>query len=303
MLNACSWPRWGRLAALALVAGLAATSCSKKGGVSSGKGPAMWHVADADSDVYIFGSFHLLPAGVNWQRADIKTAFNKAMLLVLETDVRNENSGAVAGLVTQYGIASKDQPLRSRLSPEERAKFEEVCTALKLPAERLDAFQPWFAATALTVQYAQNKGLAAESGVEATLITQATTAKKQFAFLETPEEQIRFLAELPADVQMKMLTATLDELKNADAEMEAMQKAWASGDTAEMAKVFDKSIKEVPELYNALITERNKRWADEITRLMAGKGTVFIAVGAGHLVGNGSVIALLREHGLKVDGP
>lgn len=303
MLNVRSWPRWGRFAALALAVGLAAAACTKKDGTGAGKGPAMWHVADADSDVYIFGSFHLLPAGVKWQRAEIKSAFDKASLLVLETDVRNENSAAVAGLVTQYGIAPKDQALRSRLSPEQRTSFEEVCASLKLDPARLDSFQPWFAATALTVQYAQNKGLAAETGVEATLIAQAKTANKQFAFLETPEEQIRFLAELPADVQMKMLTATLDELKNADAEMEAMQKAWASGNTAEMAKVFDKSIKEVPELYTALITERNKRWADEISRLMAGKGTVFIAVGAGHLVGDGSVIALLRQHGLKVEGP
>ncbi len=36
---------------------------------------------------------------------------------------------------------------------------------------------------------------------------------------------------------------------------------------------------------------------------MAGAGTVFIAVGAGHLVGDDSVIALLRQRGFKVEGP
>lgn len=303
MFRARSLPRWGRLLSLALVVGLAAAACTKKESAKAGRGPAMWHVADADSDVYIFGSFHLLPKGVNWQRSEVKAAFDKAVLLVLETDVRNENSGEVAGLVTKYGIAPKEQPLRGRLTPEQRAQLEALCTSLKLDPAQLDAFQPWFAATVMTVQYAQNKGLAAETGVEATLIGQATGAKKPLAFLETPEEQIRFLAELPDNVQLKMLTATLEELKSADAEMDVMQNAWASGDTAEMAKVFDKSIKEVPELYTALITERNKRWADEISRLMSGKGTVFIAVGAGHLVGEGSVIALLRSKGLKVDGP
>ncbi len=40
---------------------------------------------------------------------------------------------------------------------------------------------------------------------------------------------------------MQMLTATLDEMKSADAEIESMQKAWANGDTGAMSKLFDKS--------------------------------------------------------------
>ncbi len=102
---------------------------------------------------------------------------------------------------------------------------------------------------------------------------------------------------------MQMLTATLDEMKSADAEIESMQKAWANGDTGAMSKLFDKSINDVPSLHQVLITDRNKRWADEIAKLMAGAGTVFIAVGAGHLVGDDSVIALLRQRGFKVEGP
>ncbi len=60
----------------------------------------------------------------------------------------------------------------------------------------MNAFQPWYAATALTVAEAQSKGLASDKGVESTLITDASQEKKPIAFLETLEEQIRFLAGL-----------------------------------------------------------------------------------------------------------
>jgi uncharacterized protein YbaP (TraB family) len=36
---------------------------------------------------------------------------------------------------------------------------------------------------------------------------------------------------------------------------------------------------------------------------MEGSGTIFIAVGAAHLVGEGNVVALLRERGYSVEGP
>lgn len=295
-------PHFGRLLVLLFALGIAA-NCTKNVGPKPAGGPAMWHVSDADSDVYLFGSFHLLPNGLDWEKPAMKIAFDKSVLLVLETDTRADNPGELTSLVQKYGVAPPNKPLRKRMTPEQLTAFEALSKSLGVDPVQLDPFEPWYAATILTVKYAQTKGLAAEKGVESTLIGMASTEKKPLAFLETLEEQIRFLAELPQDTQMKMLTATLDELKSADADMSAMQTAWATGDTAAMSNLFDKSIKEVPELHSVLITERNKRWADEITKLMAGSGTVFIAVGAGHLVGDESVVALLRQRGLKVEGP
>ena len=51
----------------------------------------------------------------------------------------------------------------------------------------------------------------------------------------------------------------------------------------------------------ALVARRNTRWADWVEARMAQPGTVFVAVGAGHLAGKGSVQALLGEKGLTVE--
>jgi len=56
---------------------------------------------------------------------------------------------------------------------------------------------------------------------------------------------------------------------------------------------FDK----FPELYRSLIVDRNRKWADEIGALLDDDANYLIVVGALHLVGQDSVIELLRAHG------
>jgi hypothetical protein len=58
-----------------------------------------------------------------------------------------------------------------------------------------------------------------------------------------------------------------------------------------------------PVLHEAVVLRRNRAWADEIARRLDGSGRIFIAVGAAHLVGQGSVVALLRARGIPVEGP
>ena len=53
-----------------------------------------------------------------------------------------------------------------------------------------------------------------------------------------------------------------------------------------------------PELAKVLLHDRNARWADTIKARMDQPGTVFIAVGAGHLAGNHSVQDYLKDRGL-----
>ncbi len=124
-----------RLLVLALALG-ALASCNKGVHKSLGE-PAMWHVSDADSDVYIFGSFHLLPNGVDWQKPDIKSAFDKSVLLVLETDTRPSNAVELTDLVEKYGIAPAGQTLRSQMTPDQRASFEKQCAVLHLDPARV----------------------------------------------------------------------------------------------------------------------------------------------------------------------
>ena len=75
--------------------------------------------------------------------------------------------------------------------------------------------------------------------------------------------------------------------------------AWSKGDPDGVASEMNDSLKDSPEVAQALLVDRNKRWAAWIAERMQQPGTVFVAVGAGHLAGAQSVQAQLGAYRLK----
>jgi uncharacterized protein YbaP (TraB family) len=49
-----------------------------------------------------------------------------------------------------------------------------------------------------------------------------------------------------------------------------------------------------------LLNNRNKNWVKQLNTIMKNE-SVFVAVGAGHLVGDEGLISLLRKEGYKVE--
>ena len=58
--------------------------------------------------------------------------------------------------------------------------------------------------------------------------------------------------------------------------------------------------KEAPALYDILLNRRNEAMADQIVARLAKGGTVFVAVGAGHLTGSDGIQAALERRGVQV---
>ena len=73
---------------------------------------------------------------------------------------------------------------------------------------------------------------------------------------------------------------------------------WSKGDPEALGAVMNKDIDKLPKLYKILLADRNVRWANWIDERMKKPGTVFIAVGAGHLAGKDSVQVQLGTHHL-----
>ncbi len=94
---------------------------------------------------------------------------------------------------------------------------------------------------------------------------------------------------------------TLDEIAAGPGYVDQMASAWVAGDSRQLDAMIVESMKATaPELYESLFVRRNTDWSDKIAILMQGAGTSFIAVGAGHLVGERSVPAILAERGFTV---
>jgi hypothetical protein len=160
--------------------------------------------------------------------------------------------------------------------------------------------RPWLVAVVLSGMPMQKGGYDPGAGVEFTLEKEAKAAGEQFRSFETMDQQLGFFADLPDDVQLAYLQSVLDD-KDGGGDIDKLVDAWMKGDLKALEKgVVDEAKGQSPALYEALIVNRNKAWADQIVERLKGSGVSLIAVGAGHLVGPDSVQAQLKKRGVEV---
>lgn len=280
-------------AALSLsLAGCATTARPPAGAVP---GPALWKVADEDTTIYLFGTVHALPEGKPWFDARIEQAFNAADELVTEIDVSEAARSAEA--LQAASLLPEGQSLRALMTEENRQQYEEALVGLGLPVEALDRFEPWFAALTLSLLPLIRSGYQTQSGVELALNRQA--GEKTRGALETVQDQVALFDTLPPEAQLALLDGTVEKLGSATSTLDAMVAEWLEGDAEALADMLNAEMTD-PVLYERLLTRRNANWAEWIERRLDEPGTVFMAVGAGHLAGEGSVQDQLKKRGIKV---
>lgn len=287
---------------LAALFAFAALSCAPTPAARSE--PALWRITDADSEIWLFGSAHILPPDLEWRGPRLNAAFAAAEELVTETDTGPEATAEIQRLSIDLGMQPPGQTLRAMLPSEDVARVTRAARNLNLDLTALDRLRPWLAALQISYAYAVRQGHSADAGVEAVLSAEARQRGMRMSSLETPEEQMRVLAELPHDASIDFLRATIVEIEADRGGLEAIDEAWARGDVEALNRVLGAEWDGVdPAVYDAIIARRNSNWTAQIVERLNGSGRILIVVGAAHLVGDDSVIAQLRARGIEVEGP
>jgi uncharacterized protein YbaP (TraB family) len=259
--------------------------------------PALWVVRDKDTTVYLFGTIHVLKPGMTWFDEAVKTAFDRSQQVVLEVVL--PDTATMQGLVMARGVATDGPPLTEQIPADKRAAFAKAVTDLGLPANAFDRFKPWLAATNLSIAPLSRLGYDAENAPEQVITAAAKAAGKPVIGLETADQQLGYFGSLSQQAQLAFLGSTIDELPKLETSMATMVDEWAKGDPDALAKDLNDSLKDSPEVGKILLVDRNTRWANWVAERMKTPGTVFVAVGAGHLAGSDSVQAQLAKLGVK----
>jgi uncharacterized protein len=289
------------LAAAALFASLPAAAAPAEGGqlevVQTGipARPALWLVRDHDTTIYLFGTVHALPQGIDWLRGPVAAAFDGSAELVTEiTEAKPEEMQAI---VRSKATLPPGKTLRGMLSPAQRKAYQDALAAYAIPPATFDRFKPWFVAVNLAALPILRDGYASENGVEQLLDARAKAARRPHSALETAEFQLGLFDSLSQATQIRYLGEVAAELPNAKNDIDAMIEAWKQGDADTLARLMNEDEDE-PELMQLLVINRNKTWADWIKTRLDKPGVIFLAVGAGHLAGAGSVQEQLAAKGI-----
>ena len=256
--------------------------------------PALWKVADEDTTIYLFGTVHALPDGIYWYIGKVADSFNQSQELVTEI-LESGDAGQSAVLAT--AVLPPDKTLRGLMSEAERAAFERALAGMNLQPGALDRFKPWYAAIYLATRPILDQGFNPANSVETTLAAQAKAMARPHTALETAEYQLGLFDSLPQEVQLRYLAEVVRTMPEAKNEIAGMVEAWKKGDAEELARIMNKDENE-PALMEKLLYARNRTWAHWIRARLDRPGTVFVAVGAGHLAGEGSVQDDLGKMGI-----
>jgi len=282
-----------------LVPALAALSLA---GAAQAK-PPVWVVRDADSELVLFGSIHVLPPGLDWTPPALAGALKSADDLWFELPIDPASEAETARLAMQTGLLPPDKTLSSLLPAADAARMARMAQRYGVPLPTLERLEPWFAEVALAQAIYLQAGGAVDAGVEKSVSALAPPGLARRAF-ETPAEQVTLFNGAPQAEQIASLRETLKEMETEPDQYRALIAAWMSGDLKAIDREAIQPLRRAsPLIFKRFLTDRNARWLPMLRQRLAGSGRTVVVVGVGHLIGPGGLPARLRALGYSVEGP
>jgi len=265
--------------------------------------PPVWIVRDADSELVLFGSVHILPAGMDWRPPALTRALAAADDVWFELPIDPATEAETSRLASQLGVLPPDQSLFHRLAPTDAERLGRVAKAYGADAAMLDRLRPWLAEVALGAAAYRKAGAGEAAGVEQAIAAAAPASAQRRAF-ETPREQIELIAGTSEAEQIDSLRGTLEEMEREPDQFARLVREWMSGDIKALDRdALEPLRKASPQLFRRIVTDRNARWTRVLDQRLKGHGRTVVVVGMGHVIGPDGVPARLRALGYRVQGP
>jgi len=282
--------RWRLITPLWIAAFIALPGCDRPRPAPAR--PALFLVRDADTRIWLFGTIHALPPSVDWETPAVTRAIASSDQLV--TEIAKPNPAVISALFVKLARRGGLPPIAARLPADHRDALDHAIANAGESAATLDRLETWAAAVTIDSGRARAAGATPADGVETVLA--ARFAGKPHRAFESAGSQLRFFDTLSERDQRLLLARTVEDSSG----YPALLAAWSAANVAALARSNDRLFAGAPGLEAALLTNRNARWSRWIAQRMKQPGTIMIAVGAGHLVGPKSLVAMLRAGGLSV---
>lgn len=266
--------------------------------------PPYWVVKDADSEMLIFGSVHVLPPTLDWRPAALDAALKAADDLWFEFPASTAAGTEAARRSAEASLLPPGQSLPQLLPKADADQLTRLTTKYDIDRVNLDRLKPWMAELVLTqAVLGRTAGAYGDYSVEAAVQAATPGNVPRHAF-GTSAQQLQLFRDPPLSEQIASLRRAMDGLeRNPDAYKRVLA-AWMSGDVRRLLReAIEPERRADPAGFRRMVTDRNAEWASRLDQRLKGKGRTVVIVGVGHLVGPGSLPARLRALGYSVTGP
>ena len=258
--------------------------------------PPLFLLEDADSKVYLLGSIHLLPTSAFPLPRSVEDAFAAVEVVAFELDL--DAAEAASPALAHKGMNGIS--ISEALTEPQMKRLDAALVQLGLPVGTMDTFEPWLAALTLSAFDLQKQGPMSEGGVDRHLFDRARDLDLEIVPFETAALQTDVFDGMKLKDQVAYLMSTLDAMESDEDGFAKLLDTWAAGDDDGLAALMTEGMRNTPTLEARLLTNRNRAWIPQVEALLARDHDALVVVGAGHLVGDNSVVAMLRDAGYEV---
>jgi uncharacterized protein YbaP (TraB family) len=269
----------------------------------AGEKSFLWKVRSKTGMAFIFGSVHLAKPEIYPLPRKVEESFAKSSVLAVEADPAKAAEPDVQQQMLLAALYTRDDTIQRHLSKKTYELATETMQHIGLQIETFRKTKPWFLALTIEALELQRLGYNPEYGLERHFAQEAR-GKKKLVELESFDYQIKLLSGFTEREQDLFLFYTLQDLKSLREEVEELMFAWRTGDVKTMESLATQTLLEYPEIrpiFDVLFYRRNRDMTDKIEQFLQSKDTVFVVVGAAHLVGKEGIIELLKKKGYSTE--
>ncbi len=244
---------------------------------------------------FLFGTFHLLcKDDIHFSDA-LKMAIKQCDTVYMEVKIDDPSMMLSAML---YLNMRNDSTLENLYTPEEYKRVKDYFSdSLKMPISLLQRSKPYFLVALL---YPRMMNCPSPSGVEEELLKIAKEDKKEIKGLETMQFQASVFDSIPYEWQAKELLKNIDSFSVYKDQFLTMLGFYKNQQMDSIKALMDTSEFSSEKYDDLLLNKRNKNWVEQLNTIMKNE-SVFVAVGAGHLVGENGLVSLLKKEGYTVE--
>jgi hypothetical protein len=244
---------------------------------------------------FLFGTFHLMCKDDIHFSEQMKKAIKASDQIYMEMDM-DDPTMMLSGMM--YMNMKDGKKLEDLYTKEEFDRLQHYFKdSLKMPLMMFQKAKPYFL---VALFYPKMMKCKTPSGIEQEIIAIAKEDKKEISGLETMQFQASVFDSIPYEYQAKELLKNIDSFAVNKKEFESMLEIYKNQRLDSMLSKMDFSELGGEKFEDILLTNRNINWVAQLKNNIMPKESVFVAVGAGHLVGENGLISLLRKAGFKV---
>ncbi len=263
-------------------------------------GSPVWKVSQGNRHFYLGGTIHILGESDYPLPGSFDTAYDNCDTLVFEADIQKSQDPQFAQTFMSKMVYPDNKSLKKLLTPDTFRALESFSADRGVMVEAMNRFKPGLVLITLTQIEIERLGVAG-IGVDEFFFSRAVKEGKKMLHLENIEEQVALFENMGKGSEDELIAYIIEDLKKLPGLLALMKSAWKTGDAPSLEKtVLDPLKNDFPELYQSIFTERNQKWMPKIQTMAATPEVEFILVGAGHLIGEQGLLALLREKGFTL---